>query len=84
MGKRCSKNQRNPELSEQPPSPKVARTRAPPPPKRFQAIYDFSSEGEDEISFQQGDILLVRADQDDNGWAMATHEATGQQGIVHT
>ncbi|GCB73797.1 LIM and SH3 domain protein 1 [Scyliorhinus torazame] len=56
---------------------------APPPSagKRFRAVYDYAAADDDEISFQDGD-LIVDVQQIDEGWMYGTVERTGDTGML--
>ncbi|KAL4617717.1 LIM and SH3 domain protein 1-like [Arapaima gigas] len=56
---------------------------APPPGagKRYRAVYDYAAADEDEISFQDGDII-VDVQQIDEGWMYGRVERSGQQGML--
>ena len=56
-----------------------------PPPKasgpRYVAIYDYAAADDDEVSFQEGDII-VNGEQIDEGWMTGCVERTGQSGML--
>lgn len=54
---------------------------APSGGKRFRAVYDYNAADEDEISFQDGDII-VNVQQIDEGWMYGTVERTGDTGML--
>ncbi|XP_038634616.1 LIM and SH3 domain protein 1 [Scyliorhinus canicula] len=56
---------------------------APPPSagKRYRAVYDYAAADDDEISFQDGD-LIVDVQQIDEGWMYGTVERTGDTGML--
>ena len=41
---------------------------APGLPRRVQALYDCEADNEDELTFKEGDIILVNAEGDDAEW----------------
>ena len=41
---------------------------APGLPRRVQALYDCEADNEDELTFKEGDILLVKAEGEDAEW----------------
>lgn len=49
--------------------------------KRFRAVYDYAAADEDEVSFQDGDVILD-VQQIDEGWMYGRVERTGQQGML--
>ncbi|KAK9397061.1 LIM and SH3 domain protein 1 [Crotalus adamanteus] len=49
--------------------------------KRFRAVYDYSAADEDEVSFQDGDII-INVQQIDDGWMYGTVERTGDTGML--
>lgn len=51
------------------------------PQKRYRAVYDYTAADEDEVSFQDGD-LIVDVQQIDEGWMYGRVERTGQQGML--
>uniref|UniRef100_A0A3B3QFG9 LIM and SH3 domain protein 1 n=1 Tax=Paramormyrops kingsleyae TaxID=1676925 RepID=A0A3B3QFG9_9TELE len=51
------------------------------PQKRYRAVYDYMAADEDEVSFQDGD-LIVDVQQIDEGWMYGRVERTGQQGML--
>ncbi|XP_051894573.1 LIM and SH3 domain protein 1 [Pristis pectinata] len=63
--------------------PPPAAPYAPPPStgKRFRAVYDYSAADDDEISFQDGD-LIIDVQQIDEGWMYGTVERTGDTGML--
>ncbi|XP_048857061.1 LIM and SH3 domain protein 1-like [Brienomyrus brachyistius] len=67
------------------PSPEPTRHAAPVTPnaggKRFRAVYDYAAADEDEVSFQDGDVILD-VQQIDEGWMYGRVERTGQQGML--
>ncbi|XP_069763073.1 LIM and SH3 domain protein 1 [Narcine bancroftii] len=84
--------ERNPGYQQQAPSqqeppsqvynPPAATSYAPPSTgKRFRAVYDYSAADDDEISFQDGD-LIVDVQQIDEGWMYGTVERTGDTGML--
>ncbi|XP_078281070.1 LIM and SH3 domain protein 1 [Rhinoraja longicauda] len=64
-------------------SPPVAAPFSPPPStgKRYRAVYDYSAADVDEISFQDGD-LIVDVQQIDEGWMYGKVERTGDTGML--
>ncbi|XP_067100646.1 LIM and SH3 domain protein 1-like [Osmerus mordax] len=57
---------------------------AVPPPsgeKRFRAVYSYTATDADEVSLQEGD-LVVDVQQIDEGWMYGRIERTGQQGML--
>ncbi|XP_067824892.1 LIM and SH3 domain protein 1 [Heptranchias perlo] len=74
--------------SQQEPQPQVytpppSTPSAPPPSsgKRFRAVYDYAAADDDEVSFQDGD-LIVDVQQIDEGWMYGTVERTGDTGML--
>ncbi|XP_023691188.1 LIM and SH3 domain protein 1 isoform X1 [Paramormyrops kingsleyae] len=65
------------------PEPTRPAAAAPPPSagKRYRAVYDYMAADEDEVSFQDGD-LIVDVQQIDEGWMYGRVERTGQQGML--
>ncbi|XP_039595839.1 LIM and SH3 domain protein 1 [Polypterus senegalus] len=49
--------------------------------RRFKAVYDYAAADEDEVSFQDGDIIL-NVQQIDDGWMYGTVERTGETGML--
>uniref|UniRef100_W5N584 LIM and SH3 domain protein 1 n=1 Tax=Lepisosteus oculatus TaxID=7918 RepID=W5N584_LEPOC len=49
--------------------------------KRYRAVYDYVAADEDEVSFQDGDMILD-VQQIDEGWMYGRVERTGQQGML--
>lgn len=48
-------------------------------PKKFKALYPYDATCESELSFNEGDVLLIK-EQDDNGWWYA--ELNGNSGYI--
>ncbi|XP_072568846.1 LIM and SH3 domain protein 1-like isoform X2 [Paramormyrops kingsleyae] len=65
------------------PEPVCHATPVPPSAggKRFRAVYDYAAADEDEVSFQDGDVILD-VQQIDEGWMYGRVERTGQQGML--
>ncbi|XP_066554484.1 LIM and SH3 domain protein 1 isoform X2 [Amia ocellicauda] len=65
------------------PEPPRQAAAAPPPSagKRYRAVYDYVAADEDEVSFQDGDMILD-VQQIDEGWMYGRVERTGQQGML--
>uniref|UniRef100_A0A8C9WJ52 LIM and SH3 domain protein 1 n=1 Tax=Scleropages formosus TaxID=113540 RepID=A0A8C9WJ52_SCLFO len=65
------------------PEPMRQPAAAPPPSggKRYRAMYDYTAADEDEVSFQDGD-MIVDVQQIDEGWMYGRVERTGQQGML--
>ncbi|MBN3313803.1 LASP1 protein, partial [Atractosteus spatula] len=67
------------------PTPEPPRQAAAAPPssagKRYRAVYDYVAADEDEVSFQDGDMILD-VQQIDEGWMYGRVERTGQQGML--
>ncbi|XP_012941291.1 LIM and SH3 domain protein 1 [Aplysia californica] len=65
------------------PQPQPARVSQPPPPKQpaYQAIYDYTAADSDEVSFNEGDII-VNTQTVDAGWMTGTVQRTGQHGML--
>ncbi|XP_029102682.1 LIM and SH3 domain protein 1-like, partial [Scleropages formosus] len=65
------------------PEPTRHAAAAPPPStgKRYRAVYDYMAADEDEVSFQDGDVILD-VQQIDEGWMYGRVERTGQQGML--
>lgn len=88
-------NNRTPAAYQQPPAASqnyhyeaapepVRQAAAAPPPssgKRYRAVYDYSAADEDEVSFQDGDVI-VDVQVIDEGWMYGRVERTGQQGML--
>ncbi|XP_023930732.1 LIM and SH3 domain protein 1 isoform X1 [Lingula anatina] len=61
----------------------------PPPPqmapqsqgKRFMAVYDYTAADTDEVSFNEGDII-INCESIDEGWMTGTVSRTGQHGML--
>ena len=49
--------------------------------KRFRAVYSYTATDADEVSLQEGD-LVVDVQQIDEGWMYGRIERTGQQGML--
>ncbi len=49
--------------------------------KRYRAVYDYTAADEDEVSFQDGDMIMD-VQQIDEGWMYGRVERTGQQGML--
>ncbi|XP_062302878.1 LIM and SH3 domain protein 1 [Osmerus eperlanus] len=69
----------------EPAAPQPARPAAAAPPpssgKRYRAVYDYSAADEDEVSFQDGDVI-VDVQVIDEGWMYGRVERTGHQGML--
>ncbi|XP_076000145.1 LIM and SH3 domain protein 1 isoform X2 [Genypterus blacodes] len=75
----------------EPPAEPVRQPAAAPPPaaatataaagKRYKAVYDYSAADEDEVSFLEGDVIIV-VQQIDEGWMFGQVERTSQQGML--
>lgn len=63
-----------------PPEPQIS---APPPPSgtRYIAIYDYTAADDDEVSFNEGDII-VDATVIDEGWMEGRVQRSGQYGML--
>ncbi|XP_063040564.1 LIM and SH3 domain protein 1 [Engraulis encrasicolus] len=62
----------------------VRQAAAAPPPsagKRYRAVYDYVAADTDEVSFQDGDVI-VDVQQIDEGWMYGRVERTGQIGML--
>ena len=67
-------------------APPVAAPPAPapaPPPSgpKYVAIYDYSAADEDEVSFQEGDVI-IDVERIDEGWMTGRVERTGEHGML--
>jgi len=49
--------------------------------QRYVALYDYTAGDDDEISFNEGDII-VDVTVIDEGWMTGTNERTGQHGMI--
>eukprot|EP00731_Ephydatia_muelleri_P014134 Em0007g1444a len=83
-----------PMVQQQPPAPKMAAAPAPkmvaapakaaaPPPStpRYVALYDYTKNDEDEVSFVEGDVIIDASIIDD-GWMEGRVERTSQYGML--
>jgi hypothetical protein len=61
-----------------PPAPKAAPAPAKP---RYKALYSYDAEDADEVSFEEGDII-VDGEAIDEGWMNGTVERTGKRGML--
>ena len=48
---------------------------------RYQAMYDYEAQDDDEISFQDGDTI-VNVEPIDEGWMFGTVQRTGAHGML--
>nr|XP_033773705.1 LIM and SH3 domain protein 1 [Geotrypetes seraphini] len=62
-------------------APASTQRSAPAGGKRFRAVYDYKAADEDEVSFQDGDIIS-NVQQIDEGWMYGTVERTGDTGML--
>ena len=46
---------------------------APGLPRRVQALYDCEADNEDELTFKEGDIILVKGEGEDAEWWVSMH-----------
>ncbi|KAJ8364498.1 hypothetical protein SKAU_G00133290 [Synaphobranchus kaupii] len=78
-------NPPNPQNYNYQPAPEPVRSAAAAPApvagKRYRAVYDYAAADEDEVSFQDGDVILD-VQQIDEGWMYGRVERTGQQGML--
>ncbi|GAA5924858.1 hypothetical protein JCM3775_005489 [Rhodotorula graminis] len=71
-----------------PTPPPVARAVPAPPPAAAQqgnavALYDFESQGDDELSLAEGErVVFIVGGSDDAEWAKVRRIATGEEGVV--
>ncbi|XP_064643740.1 LIM and SH3 domain protein 1-like [Lineus longissimus] len=76
-----------PRISTKPPNRHRLPTEVPPPTpvagKTYVAVYDYSAADEDEVSFQEGDII-IDATVIDEGWMQGRVQRTGQYGMLPT
>ncbi|XP_058508887.1 LIM and SH3 domain protein 1 isoform X1 [Solea solea] len=66
------------------PPEQVSQAAAGPPPsagKRYRAVYDYSADDDDEVSFMEGDVI-VDVQPIDEGWMYGRVDRTGQQGML--
>lgn len=63
------------------PAPASSQRSAPAGGKRFRAVYDYNAADEDEVSFQDGDVI-INVQQIDEGWMYGTVERTGDTGML--
>lgn len=49
--------------------------------KRYQAIYSYTAAEADEVSLQEGDLILD-VEQIDEGWVFGCNQRTGQRGML--
>ncbi|XP_002156849.1 LIM and SH3 domain protein 1 [Hydra vulgaris] len=65
-------------------SRKVSEPAAPPPSSggpKYIALYDYTAADDDEVSFQEGDII-INGEIIDDGWMSGTVKRTGQTGML--
>lgn len=53
----------------------------PSPQKRYQAVYSYTAADADEVSLQEGDLIL-NVEQIDEGWMFGCNQRTGQRGML--
>lgn len=53
-----------------------------PPKKVIKALYDYQSQGPQELSFSQGDFFHVTGRENDKNWYEACNPATNSRGLV--
>ncbi|RUS29149.1 terpenoid cyclases/protein prenyltransferase alpha-alpha toroid [Jimgerdemannia flammicorona] len=53
-----------------------------PPKKVIKALYDYDSQGQQELSFSQGDFFHVTGRENDKHWYEACNPATNSRGLV--
>lgn len=51
------------------------------PQKRYQAIYSYTAAEADEVSLQEGDLILD-VEPIDEGWVFGCNQRTGQRGML--
>ncbi|XP_008395337.1 arf-GAP with SH3 domain, ANK repeat and PH domain-containing protein 2b [Poecilia reticulata] len=51
-----------------PPTPKPRTTVSKPKPKRVKAIYDCSADNTDELTFKEGEVIVVEGEEDSEWW----------------
>mmetsp|Transcript_18393 Transcript_18393/g.26726 ORF Transcript_18393/g.26726 Transcript_18393/m.26726 type:complete len:107 (-) Transcript_18393:128-448(-) len=65
-------------VSQPPPPPPVAPAAAPAAPKlRAHALYDYQAADDTELSFVQGEVIVILK-KDDSGWWLGQRESAGQ------
>lgn len=52
-----------------------------PPQRTYRAMYDYSAQDEDEVSFRDGDYI-VNVQPIDDGWMYGTVQRTGKTGML--
>ncbi|KAJ1987334.1 bud emergence protein 1 [Dimargaris cristalligena] len=62
----------------QPKSPEIMN----PPKKVIKALYDYTAESPEELSFIKGDFFMVVANENDEFWYLASNPNTGARGLV--
>jgi hypothetical protein len=60
--------------------PAVNQSRRPEGPS-YRAMYDYDAQDQDEVSFQDGDII-TDCEIIDEGWILGTVQKTGQRGMI--
>lgn len=73
----------NPERFSQPPVGQTCPAAVAPPSggKRYQAVYCYTAADADEVSLQEGDLIL-NVEQIDEGWMFGCNQRTGQRGML--
>ncbi|KAJ1929348.1 bud emergence protein 1 [Tieghemiomyces parasiticus] len=67
-----------PTFSLQPKSPEIMN----PPKKVIKALYDYTAESPEELTFVKGDFFMVVANENDEFWYLASNPNTGARGLV--
>jgi hypothetical protein len=66
----------------QPPPPQPV---APPPPQQqqpmYRALYDYDAQDDDEVSFQEGDVI-TNCQIIDDGWVIGVVRSSGNKGMI--
>lgn len=72
-----------PSNPEQPPVGQTCPAAVAPPSggKRYQAVYSYTAADADEVSLQEGDLIL-NVEQIDEGWMFGCNQRTGQRGML--
>jgi len=72
-----------PQLPPQQMAPPPARAAQPPPPQqpKYVAVYDYTAADDDEVSFNEGDVIM-NAEKVDEGWMTGTVQRSGQHGML--
>ncbi|XP_055997610.1 arf-GAP with SH3 domain, ANK repeat and PH domain-containing protein 2-like isoform X10 [Ostrea edulis] len=67
--------------SETPPLPAPRQKKRPPIGQKCQAIYDCDADNEDELTFREGEIIIITGEEEDEWWEGEIEGEPGRRGV---